>query len=842
MRRLTVLVVLAACGDDASAPDAGWATCVDPPGPIAAGDPVGHADPLGAGPVEARAGRIRADQLPPVESGLLTWADGDFVLANDRVAIVIEDVGESDLYDPWGGRPVGIARVAGGALIEPTDFGEVFLLTGRSTVVTTRVTVIADGSSGGPAIVRATGRLAPLPFLDGLLGALYADPLTDVEAAIDYVLAPGAEVVEIRLRLASPRGRAVDLGPTMHGLGFARRTPPMVPGRGFTEAVTGPWILLVDDDATSWGYQEASGARFGSTVAQAGFIGTLAGERSIPPCAETELAHARILIGGPGLDGLEQARARLEARRLRTITGVTAPGARVHVTGDAGYLTRTTAGPAGDFAVHVPADAAVTLTAYQRGWQVGTAEVAAGEAVADVPLPPVGAIHVVATGGDGSPLPVRVQVLPVDGALPSVPASFGEPGTVAGRLHVEFPITGDVTLPAPPGTWRVVVSRGFEYELVDTEVEVVAGATVAVDAVLDRVVDTAGVQCGDFHIHTHRSLDAGDDARDKLRSAVADGVELPVRSEHDYVDSFQPLIDELGLGAWAFGIGSIEVTSNLVWGHLGAFPIEPDPTRPNGGAVPWQRWPTATAPDAPVETLGPRAVLEALRALPDDPAIVINHPRQYAQDYFNYVGFDPATGAVSRPDQWDDRFTLLEVFNASDTAQARAETVADWYGLLALGRRVFAVGSSDTHHLRVEPLGYPRTCVAVGTDDPAALTADAVRDAMRAGATTISGGIFVDLEIAGAGPGQTATGVGPIATATVRVQAASWVDVDALDVIVDGEVVDTIDAGRFSGTVSVPVAAAGSWVIVWARGDAALEPVHPDRMPFGVTNPIFLRR
>ena len=67
-------------------------------------------------------------------SGLVTWKDGDFVLANDKVALVIEDVGDSDLYDPWGGRPVGLARVEGGKLVEPNNFGELFLLTGRSTV------------------------------------------------------------------------------------------------------------------------------------------------------------------------------------------------------------------------------------------------------------------------------------------------------------------------------------------------------------------------------------------------------------------------------------------------------------------------------------------------------------------------------------------------------------------------------------------------------------------------------------------------------------------------------------------------------------------------------------
>ncbi|MBL9013311.1 MAG: hypothetical protein JNL83_03990, partial [Myxococcales bacterium] len=127
--------------------------------PFEVGDPDGHAEPLGATSTEARAGRAKAGDLPAVPSGLVTWKEGDFILANDHIAIVIEDAGDSDLYDPWGGRPVGIARVDNHRMVDPTNFGELFLLTGRSTIVTESVSVLDDGTSGGPAIVRARGKL-----------------------------------------------------------------------------------------------------------------------------------------------------------------------------------------------------------------------------------------------------------------------------------------------------------------------------------------------------------------------------------------------------------------------------------------------------------------------------------------------------------------------------------------------------------------------------------------------------------------------------------------------------------------------------------------------------------
>src|SRR5688572_18525287 len=109
---MVVLLALGGCGDDASnnpdagppdaGPDASPSACETPPAAIPTGDANGHAEPLGSAPGQARAGRIRGADLPPIESKLLTWADGDFVLANDKVAIVIEDVGDSELYDPWG--------------------------------------------------------------------------------------------------------------------------------------------------------------------------------------------------------------------------------------------------------------------------------------------------------------------------------------------------------------------------------------------------------------------------------------------------------------------------------------------------------------------------------------------------------------------------------------------------------------------------------------------------------------------------------------------------------------------------------------------------------------------
>ncbi len=93
-----VSIWVAACGDEA--------TC--PTGQTAFPD----GDVNGLQPLEREARRARAAACTPgtrrlVPSGPVTWKDGDFVLANDKVALVIEDVGDSDLYDPWAAGPSG---------------------------------------------------------------------------------------------------------------------------------------------------------------------------------------------------------------------------------------------------------------------------------------------------------------------------------------------------------------------------------------------------------------------------------------------------------------------------------------------------------------------------------------------------------------------------------------------------------------------------------------------------------------------------------------------------------------------------------------------------------------
>jgi hypothetical protein len=828
--------------------DGGPATCERPPEPFERGDPNGHPDPLGAGPGEARAGRIGASNLPASRNGLELWQPRDFVLANDRIAVIIEDVGDSDLYDRYGGRPVGMGRVEGGAIVETANFGEILLGAGGYLVATESVTVLDDGSDGSSAIVRAIGPLRAIQEFGDAFTSILGGSFDGFPAAIDYELEPGSDRVTVTMTVDSI---SPETSRNFHlNQAFIQhyRMPMWNPSGGFGE-IAGPvrWIAFDDPVGASYAWEVPEGRMLTSLLSTSGVTVLRAGTVSLEGCTRTRVPLGTLMVGSR-LNGAQAIAWRNEGVSLRTITGTVreadgsvATGVRVHATRGEAHLTRVLVGDDGTFSIAVP-EGDVELWAYRRGFPVvGPVRVPVGTSTAELTMPPFGTLEVRAIdAASGEPLPARIQLF---GSVPRPPASWGEESVGDGRLEVTFAgASGMVALRAPPGMHRVVVSRGYEYEIFEAMVRIEAGSRAVLDAPLVHSVPTPGVLCADYHIHTSRSPDAPDDARFKVLALVADGLELPVRSEHEFVADFGPVVRELGLERWALGLSGEELTT-FAYGHFGVFPLPPDPMAPNGGAP---RWPGRLAPE----------LFADLRARPGSPTIIINHPRSFGSlgGYFNAVGYDPTTGTVGRPDHWDDQFSIVEVFNNSNFEDNRDTTVADWFSFLIHGRRVFAVGSSDSHRLLSSPIGYPRTCLRLGTDDPREVTPAQVRDATARGHSYVSGGIHIDLSAAGGeGPGDDVVAGGPRVRLRVVVRAPTWVDVDRLDVIVDGRTTETIPirpedadpaepAVRLRAMLEADVAPGGSFVVVHASGDSPLEPVHPGRLPFAVTNPIFVRR
>ncbi|MFT5359191.1 MAG: hypothetical protein ACI9KE_006434 [Polyangiales bacterium] len=862
MRRFALLsfALLLACGDDV-ATDAGSADvgrdatadasadaadavdvgedvpslACDTPAPFAQG-----AEPapviLGEGVV---AGRLTAAQLPPGNLGLSEWQDGDFVLANDQVAVLFSrEDHDGQTYDPYGGRMVGIAGVDGNQLVDAADFSLIVMTIGRFLVATRSITVMNDGSDGEAAVVRVTGPLAPLTALGEVIEVLSSLDFTGTEGAIDYTLEPGANAVDVTMRV-NPHRQLVSTTGGLQVFFQANRMPAWRPLSGFgdTSGQT-PLVAFTDDVRTNYAW---TAPREGTLTALISFSG--ADVFSTGPvrltCGENIVPLGRIVIGADGgmpalmksLDDDGGQETAMLSGRVVDSDGEPVGGVRVHALGpDDEHLSRFVVDDTGAFSE--PIDSRVTeLYVWRDGFPLAGPFAVAADNVLELPV--ASTIRVTATEATtGNPFPVRVEVFRVDGEVPNAPDAFGERSPGSGRIHFENPIDGLAALQVPAGEYRVRVGHGPTYERV--EQVVVVDGEVLVEAAIDEVFPNPGVLCGDFHLHTHGSVDSPDRADDKLRSVVANGVQIAIRTEHEVIRDYSPIITDLGLDSFVKGFIGLEL-STVEYGHFNTFPLEMTDGPGNGAPL----WPG----------LLPTELFDTVRNRPEAPTVTINHPRSGGplQGYFNAAEYDSVTGTVGRPEMWDEEFRVVEIFNDSNFESNREGTVADWFSLLNQGRQIAAVGSSDSHRINSVPPGYPRTCLQLGTSTPSEVTGPTLQDALERGASIIYGGI--DLRVSGpdgAAPGDVVMESGATAMFNVTLIAADYVDVNRLEVIVDGVTtrtiaIDAMGAGvRYDEDIAIDVAESGSWVIFHAAGDEAFN-ANGSR-PFAVSNPVFLVR
>ena len=841
-----------ACSSDGGSPSGADA---DASGPVCEGNLEafrfpsggdGSADPFGAKAAgQARAGRIHDPaQIVQPDNARNKVRVNDFVLANDKIAVYIEAEGESDGYNPLGGDILGLETI--GADGRPTgisQYNETLIMLARQTVQPEKVSVLADGADGKAAIVRVSGKLANVPFLDtfaGLIPDEYGFP-----AALDYVLEPGSSRLTLRYNLVNTRTDPVDFTNKQY-LGFfqANRSHVFTESRGFDEPKgESPWVAF--DSRKSAFLVRAIGGPLRAEIGISGFqLYSLKG-LALDACATKSVDYAEMVVGAPGIDGLLEAKRATYAepawREVRGTLKETGSGpladALVHATAaDGRYLSRAVTDTNGGYVLHVPPGDAL-LTPTLKGWAIPAATPApAAAATVDLSLPKRATLEVIVKDATTSEsLPARVQIIPSTPPV-AAPAAFGiKDADSNGRLWADFAISGTSLLPVPPGQYRVVVTRGYEYELFDSPATTTEGMTTTLNASLLHSVDSTGVMCADFHIHSHFSADSDDEPELKVRGAIADGLEVPVSSEHEWIIDFQPIIQRLGLTKWAYGFPSEELTT-FSWGHFGIIPIRPNPDAVNNGAAAW---------------VGkkPPEFFRSINAREEKPVLIVNHPTSAGfQGYFSASSFDRASAKGSE-ELWSDEFTALEVFSGNDFEEVRATAAADWFALLNTGKTYWATGASDSHHERSSPVGWPRTCLSFGHDDPTKLSAEIVRDVLRVGAATISGGLMMSV----VGPGN----IGPGGMTTsgaykVTVQCPGWLAASSLEVIVDGLTTQTLplvaSAGPGPGktyavTVDVQPPAQSKprhWVAFHAKSDAAdLAPLHPGRKAFAFSNPIF---
>jgi len=477
---------------------------------------------------------------------------------------------------------------------------------------------------------------------------------------------------------------------------------------------------------------------------------------------------------------------------------------------------------------------------------------------------PAGELDFEVLDEEGRACPARLTFVASDGSLPELFTNVdAAPRELAARKHVVYTRSGRGRITVPAGRYAVYASRGLEWSLARTELELGPGERAAWQARLVHEVDTRGWVSGDFHLHTLTHSGHGDaNLLERVLSFLGEGLEFAVATDHDHHTDYLPSVRELDALAQVTTVTGNEVSTPI--GHFNAFPL--DPAR------------------SPVDSslTDANELFRLLRSEPNAlgivPLIQLNHPRWEGIDYFTQAGLDPVDGGAAQG-RYSRDFDAIELLNenvgwgyfdpiadARDTGDNRHSVLVDWFHLLNRGERYAGVGNSDSHHVQQQFAGYPRNFVACSTDDPGRIDPAEVAAAVRAKRVFTTLGPFVDFAVEGVAMGGEARARDGHAELALRVQAASWVDCDRVKVIVNGDLAATLPVpeartplrleqtlelcllGRCKRHGKVDPAASprarDAWVALLVEGDERLFPILNDQaqpaLPLCVANPVWI--
>ncbi|MBX5483579.1 MAG: carboxypeptidase regulatory-like domain-containing protein [Myxococcaceae bacterium] len=411
------------------------------------------------------------------------------------------------------------------------------------------------------------------------------------------------------------------------------------------------------------------------------------------------------------------------------------------------------------------------------------------------------------------PMPAKVTVLCPTGTCPVPQDGYRRlfelerlPTNVAAVAFV--PPSGVLELPLAPGAYEVVVTRGPEYSAwPDTWPN--AGQPVdlttvdqTITATLAHVVDSTGWASADLHVHAVNSADSSVANELRALSFLAEGVDVLVSTDHEYLTDYGPVVKRLGgEGVMATMVGT-EI-STFDFGHFNAWPVVPrDEDR--GGPFDW-------AGGTEGATLRPPQLFAGVREQHPGALIQVNHARG-SLGVLTMVQADTATFATHAdpaslrmdpaPDATATDTRLLDgnfdAFEVANGLQPSTALLNDWMTMLSTGRRKTATGVSDSHFAYVTLGGYSRTYVQYpNADDVTKFDPKVFAENVKAMHAFGTNGPFLRvtarrIEAASGMPAGNAVGVGDTLSLdaaagdkvelTVDVQTPSWIAFDQIEV------------------------------------------------------------
>ncbi len=780
---------------------------------------------------------------------------GDYLLSNDRIRVVIQRPFRLVSPTPYGGTIIDadVKRASGPGR---DTFGKLEVLYGFGrTINVKKVEVLNDGSKGGYAVIAATGDDAVVDFVNpnsviqeylgqGVQLVVNPDTPLPLTATTYYVLSPG----ETRVRMLtafcnSGKDNVVtQVGDLFDSGGEASFFNPTGCTNGF-----GARNCLIDP--TTWFGDQSTQVAYGyraytfadPTKPAASALLTIAGIAAVVAEGENQQGLLSWLNATarsrPGSFGILAGQSRQYVRDFFVGRDLADISSTLLALDHAGKSRLTVTATLAD---GTPAAAAtIAVMTAETGRQV-TALVADDAGVAKVDLPPGN--YLVSTGAQGYALETPTAIAVPSNGTAAVTVKYGASRTITVNVkdpfnagltarvvvtcpqgpcafqpnayrHVQdvedWPSTiqsvsfaapsGQALVRVPPGQYEVMVTRGPEYSafpdtypLHGQPVDVTTG-DATVDAVLAHVVDTSHWVSADLHVHAVNSPDSSVPNALRVMSFAAEGVDVLVSTDHDFITDYAPLVRDLGVqGQMATMIGC-EVTP-FDFGHQQTYPVTPH-DGPAGAPFDW------AGGDGP--TLRLDELYAGLRARDPDTVIQMNHPRSSPGGTLTMLQVNTVTGATSAapetfrmtpnpaatPDDTKLFSTAFDAIEAMNGTTPNYAVLNDWMTFLSRGWVKVATGVSDTHAAFSTTGGYGRTWVRVADDAIAQFSPSEFASEIKRRHAIAGNGPFITVTAKKAGGGDAPVGVGDTLSVpsgsdvelTVDVQAPDWLQFDSVE-------------------------------------------------------------
>jgi hypothetical protein len=397
-------------------------------------------------------------------------------------------------------------------------------------------------------------------------------------------------------------------------------------------------------------------------------------------------------------------------------------------------------------------------------------------------LPEAAAVTFDIRDGQGKSIPCKAQFIGVDGTKsPNLGPDWRAHGC-KDQYHSE---TGKFRVQLDPGDYEVIVTHGIEFSHLRRKVKVESGHSVPVKGTLKRLVDTTGWVSADYHNHSTPSGDNVCGTDDRIINLAAEHIEFAPTTEHNRVYDWEPHIKKLGLAQEIKTVPGMELTGSGT--HFNTFPLTPVPYTQDGGA--------------PVHERDPRLNAINLRNWQkEEPArwIQINHPDMV----FNFTdrnGDGRADGGFLGLENLIDGMETenygkssilsgvpyqVSMYRNSERVWFQRQFI--WLQLLNQGAPLAGVAVCDAHRVHGNGVGGWRMYMPSRSDQPAEIDWRENSRHAKAGRSILTTGPFLQVETGdGILPGGTTRATGSV-DLKVKVQCTDWLDINRVQVLVNG--------------------------------------------------------